>query len=137
MRHLVAVHVVRVLGIYFATNREYTFVVTYAGPVPVFLFYSGRSLGCVARYVVSARHSVVFRMLAVRVAACGYGDECYSFLVSVAGVAGFVIVVDNVYLSSARTAVACARTVVHHAVAEVYVFGLCRIFPFVRIVVVV
>ena len=48
-----------------------------------------------------------------------------------------VVIVDDVDLSAARTSVAGTLRIIHHAVAEVYVFCLYGVLPFIGIVILV
>ena len=45
-----------------------------------------------------------------------------------------IVVVDDINLSATRTAIAGALSIIHHAVAEVYVLSLYGVLPFVGVV---
>ena len=100
-------------------------VVIHAFPVIVFRFAGCRHI--VAVDVVAGAESP--ERFICRVSAASYRYVCHSCLVLSSG-AGLIVVVDHIYISAARTAVAGAAVapVIHDVVSEVDALGIHRVF---------
>ena len=136
-RHIIRIHIVGILGIDKASFFQHTTIVWDAIPVSISFLYAIRCQSCVAWYIVTACHAIVFWMWGIWIAACRYSHYCQSLLIATSTWSCLIEIIYHVNLTSTGTSIACTLCVIHHTVAEIDILCLCRILPVVSGVVIV